>query len=199
MNLPRALKRDAILEAALQTFEEQGFQRASMDEIAAKAQVSKRTVYNHFESKQTLFDHVAKTIWEQAQAATDIPFDSNRPIREQLFDLAMKELALVCDPTFIGQIRMLVREFMLSPEMAQDMMERLKVGEQPLTQWMQQATANKLLNCDDPEEAGQCFHGLIKAKAFWPQLLTGQPSPAQTEYSKIAERSCTMFLSIYGV
>ncbi len=51
-------KRDAIVVAATELFLEHGFGDVSMDTIAAKAEVSKRTVYSHFENKAQLFEGV---------------------------------------------------------------------------------------------------------------------------------------------
>lgn len=44
-----------ILEAAAVVFLREGFERASVDVIAAEANVSKRTIYNHFADKRALF------------------------------------------------------------------------------------------------------------------------------------------------
>ena len=54
-------KRQAILDAARQMFTAQGFDGASMDQIAAEAGVSKLTVYSHFGDKETLFGEVVKS------------------------------------------------------------------------------------------------------------------------------------------
>ena len=48
-------KREQILEGARQAFTEHGYERASVDLVAARAGVSKATVYNHFEDKRALF------------------------------------------------------------------------------------------------------------------------------------------------
>lgn len=48
-------KRRQILEGARAVFSEQGYERATVDQIAARAGVSKATVYNHFHDKQALF------------------------------------------------------------------------------------------------------------------------------------------------
>ena len=48
-------KEAAIIEAARKTFLANGYDGASMDEIALTAGVSKRTVYNRFRSKEELF------------------------------------------------------------------------------------------------------------------------------------------------
>lgn len=47
--------REKILWSAREVFMEQGYERASMDAIAKRAKTTKRTVYAHFENKQTLF------------------------------------------------------------------------------------------------------------------------------------------------
>ena len=44
-----------ILWAAKDVFLEMGFERASMDVVAARAETSKRSLYAHFESKERLF------------------------------------------------------------------------------------------------------------------------------------------------
>jgi len=47
--------RDHILWTAKDVFLEMGFERASMDVVAARAETSKRSLYAHFESKEKLF------------------------------------------------------------------------------------------------------------------------------------------------
>ncbi len=51
-------KKKQIVEAAIAEFQEKGYAGASMDRISERAQVSKRTVYNHFESKDVLFKEI---------------------------------------------------------------------------------------------------------------------------------------------
>ncbi len=47
--------REHILLAAKDVFLETGYERASMDSVAARAETSKRSLYVHFESKDKLF------------------------------------------------------------------------------------------------------------------------------------------------
>jgi AcrR family transcriptional regulator len=47
--------REAVLRAAIPTFVDKGYENASMDEIAARAGTTKRTVYAHFGAKEQLF------------------------------------------------------------------------------------------------------------------------------------------------
>lgn len=54
----QADKRQAILEGGLVIFARDGYSRASIDAIAGQAQVSTRTIYNHFQDKADLFQAV---------------------------------------------------------------------------------------------------------------------------------------------
>jgi AcrR family transcriptional regulator len=47
--------REHILWAAREVFLEMGYERTSMDEVARRAETSKRSLYAHFESKEKLF------------------------------------------------------------------------------------------------------------------------------------------------
>ena len=51
----RVDKRRAILDAAAEVFGTQGYERASIDAIAAASGVSKPTIYSHFGTKEQLF------------------------------------------------------------------------------------------------------------------------------------------------
>jgi AcrR family transcriptional regulator len=56
--------REHILKAAKDVFLEMGYERASMDVVAARAETSKRTLYAHFESKDKLFLAVVDLVRE---------------------------------------------------------------------------------------------------------------------------------------
>jgi AcrR family transcriptional regulator len=56
----RADNRERILDTAYQLFYERGFTRISMDAVAARAGITKRTLYNHFASKDALFGEMLK-------------------------------------------------------------------------------------------------------------------------------------------
>ena len=77
-------KRDSILDAAAQAFMDEGFDNASMDRIAEIAGASKRTVYNHFPSKEDLFRAVLNRFMEQAFALKQISYDPACRLEDQL-------------------------------------------------------------------------------------------------------------------
>lgn len=56
----RELFRREILKAAAQVFGELGYQRARIADIATRAGVATGTVYNYFESKDAIFQHILR-------------------------------------------------------------------------------------------------------------------------------------------
>ena len=51
-------RREAIIAAAAQAFDAHGYAATTVDEVAAKAGISKGNVYNYFRSKEELFEQV---------------------------------------------------------------------------------------------------------------------------------------------
>jgi TetR/AcrR family transcriptional repressor of mexJK operon len=67
-----ARKRRAIIEAATTVFLSNGYLGTTMDEIAARARVSRQTVYKHFADKERLFSEiVTANVVESANSNTD--------------------------------------------------------------------------------------------------------------------------------
>ena len=53
-------RRSEILEAATTVFSEKGFHAATLDEVAGEAGVSKGSIYNHFDSKESIIDALTR-------------------------------------------------------------------------------------------------------------------------------------------
>ena len=95
--------RQRVLDAAYGLFRRSGYTRVSMDEIAAGAGVTKRTLYYHFESKDALLATVLETQHHLALAAFRTFGDklSGRP--EAMIDTLFKDLAVWSDtPRWAG-------------------------------------------------------------------------------------------------
>lgn len=192
------LKREAIVQAALAQFRELGFQGASMDGIAAAAGVSKRTVYNHFPSKDELFAEILGELWRRSAAAQGRPYDPARPLDEQLLALLRDKLALLHDGGFMDLVRVAIAEMLHSPERARHMVERLGEKEEGLASWIRAAQQDGRLRKVDPLYAAHQLEGLLKAFAFWPQLTMGAPPLAKAEAKRLLDDCVAMFLGHYA-
>lgn len=79
-----ALKRAAILTAARKLFLTDGFERTSMDAIAAEATVSKRTVYDYYGDKRTLLLAVVEQAMQALSSTVDAAIDEHLTTVEDL-------------------------------------------------------------------------------------------------------------------
>lgn len=191
-------KHAAILEAAVAEFRAAGFDATSMDRIAASAGVSKRTVYNHFPSKDALFLRILETMFERGIAGPDLAYRPDRPLRAQLLELVGQKLALLDDAHFIDVARVAIAAAVHSPERARDMLARLGDREEGLTMWVRAATADGRLATTDPLFAAMQLQALVKGFAFWPQVGMGQASLDDARRTQVAEGAVDMFLAQYA-
>ena len=100
--VPRRDRRADILQAAVELFSEKGYQSATTDEIAERAGVTKRTLYNHMGSKNHILYEIHRAFiaeglrrWEAVAAAGHRPAEMVRAlIREHLAIVIEYHLAI---------------------------------------------------------------------------------------------------------
>ncbi|MDQ0652839.1 TetR/AcrR family transcriptional regulator [Pseudomonas cedrina] len=202
MTAPQRLtdrKREAIVAAAIAEFRENGFEVTSMDKIAATAGVSKRTVYNHFPSKEELFAEILHQLWASSVAQLDVTYANDRPLREQLRGLLEAKMQMMADANFLDLARVAIAATIHSPERAQDMVNRLSQREEGFTQWVRAAQVDGRLSCADPAFAAHQIQSLLKAFAFWPQITLGQPVLDAASQASVIESAIDLFLAGYEI
>jgi TetR/AcrR family transcriptional regulator of autoinduction and epiphytic fitness len=191
-------KRDAIVQAAIAEFREHGFNGTSMDRVAASAGASKRTVYNHFPSKDDLFGAILDLLWERSQSLTEVAYSAKRPLRAQLLEVLDQKMALLTDASFVDLSRVAMVEMMHSPERAEAMIARLAEKEEGLPRWIRAAQDDGALRTDmDPHYAAHQLHGMVKSLAFWPQLAMGRPALTAAQQQQVLADAVDMFLGFY--
>jgi TetR/AcrR family transcriptional regulator of autoinduction and epiphytic fitness len=200
MTAPQRLtdrKREAIIQAAIAEFRANGFDITSMDKIAATAGVSKRTVYNHFPSKEELFAEILNQLWTRATAEQEMSYRPDLPLRDQLRLMLQAKLQMLADDNFLDLARVAIAATIHSPERAQNMVARMGAREESLTVWIRAAQADGLLKPVAPDFAAQQIHGLLKSFAFWPQISMGQPGLSPEMQHTVVESALDMFLACY--
>lgn len=200
MTAPQRLtdrKREAIIQAAIAEFRAHGFEITSMDKIAATAGVSKRTVYNHFPSKEELFAEILNQLWARIIAEPSVSYDREQPLHEQLRLMLREKVQMMADENFLTLARVAIAATIHSPERAQNMIERMGEREEGLTVWIRAARADGRLKPVDPEFAAHQVQGLLKAFAFWPQISLGRAALDPDAQNAVAESALEMFLALY--
>lgn len=101
-------RREAILTTALEVFREEGFEAASMSQIAAKVGGSKATLYNYFSSKEELLlaamHHSATALGRDIMAL----IGSSGDLRRQLERFAQSLLSVLADEDTLKLIRVAI-------------------------------------------------------------------------------------------
>jgi TetR/AcrR family transcriptional regulator of autoinduction and epiphytic fitness len=166
-------KRQSIIAAAMEEFRDRGYDGSSMDRIAEIAGASKRTVYNHFPSKEELFHAVIDRFGAQMHSLKLIRYDAARSLEEQLSEFADAELAVVKDHAWMGFIKVLLTVFMRDPALAQKAMSRHMAGEDPMTAWMREAARDGRLAIEDPSLAARVFSAMLSGAFTWPAVYQG--------------------------
>ena len=200
MTAPQRLtdrKREAIIQAAIAEFRAHGFEITSMDKIAATAGVSKRTVYNHFPSKEELFAEILNQLWARIIAEPSVSYNREQPLHEQLRLMLQEKVQMMADENFLTLARVAIAATIHSPERAQNMIERMGEREEGLTVWIRAAQADGRLKPVDPEFAAHQVQGLLKAFAFWPQISLGRAALDPDAQNAVAESALEMFLALY--
>ncbi|VVN90559.1 TetR/AcrR family transcriptional regulator [Pseudomonas fluorescens] len=200
MTAPQRLtdrKRAAIIQAAIAEFRANGFDITSMDKIAATAGVSKRTVYNHFPSKEELFAEILNQLWARLTAEPETSYRPDLPLRDQMRRMLMAKLQMMSEDSFLDLARVAIAATIHSPERAQNMVARMGEREESLTLWIRAAQADGRLKPVEPEFAAQQIQGMLKSFAFWPQISMGLPTLSAERQSTVVESALDMFLACH--
>jgi len=158
-------KRKAIVEAASLTFLERGFGDTSMDEVAARANVSKRTVYSHFGSKEALF----KGIIENRCACISQPTLGRElaemDIEEALVAIGLQFMDIVLSPEARTVERIIIGESKRFPDLGRIFYE---AGPAEVSARVSAFLAERAdqgdLDIDDPDKAAACFLMMVQGK-----------------------------------
>jgi AcrR family transcriptional regulator len=109
-----------LLAAALDIFVERGFAAARLEDVAARAGVSKGTLYLYFDSKESLFKSVVRTnmlpLLEEAEGMVD-RYEGHSA--DLLRDLILGWWASVADTKLNGISKLMMAESGNFPELAQ--------------------------------------------------------------------------------
>jgi TetR/AcrR family transcriptional regulator of autoinduction and epiphytic fitness len=192
-------KRESIVQAAIAEFRDNGFEVTSMDRIAARAEVSKRTVYNHFPSKEELFSEILQRLWSSAGAPADAAYRPGIALRDQLRELLDAKMKTLGDSNFIDLARVAIGATIHSPERAQTWVNRLNQREETFTVWVRGAQQDGRLKAVDPGFAASQIHALLKAFAFWPQVTLNEPLLTPEKQASVVESALNLFLGWYEI
>ncbi|MGJ8544069.1 MAG: TetR/AcrR family transcriptional regulator [Sulfitobacter sp.] len=197
--IARGRKFDQVLAGAREVFMADGFEGASVDDIAQVAQVSKATLYKYFPDKRMLFVEVAhcECLRLSREAIEDLEVGAPPP--EVLRRAGMHILEFVSSKFGQQLFRVCVAESDRFPEIGQKFYNSgPAVIRAEMVAYFEAAIARGELKIDDLELAADQFGELCKAD-LWPRLLFGVSktcSPAEIE--RVVNGAVSTFMARYG-
>ncbi len=192
-------KRRQILEGARTVFLADGFDGASMNDIARVAGVSKGTLYVYFTSKEELFAALireekqaqAERLCQFAQAGTDL--------RTTLIGFGSQLLELMLRPDSIAQFRIVVAAGAKFPAIGEAFYEAGPAhGRRRLAQFLDEQVAAGLLAIPGTETAAAQFLDLCKSAHMLRAVLGVGAAPSRPEIEAHVTRAVDMFMKAYA-
>lgn len=193
------LKREAIIDAANKAFKQFGVQATTMDKLAKMAQVSKRTVYNHFSTKEELVLYLVSDMWQTAMLQAKVSYRPDRPLKQQLTALIKTEVDLCSSQDYMDLCRVVIGNLFYKPEALQKEVEKLCNHEASPKSWIIAAVADKKLAISDCDFAFNQLDNLLTGSCFWPQLLKLEPILDSKQQQQLIDETVLMFLNRYQI
>jgi len=189
-------KRMQILDAAEELFHSTGVEHTSMDQLALEAKVSKRTVYNHFATKDLLFQAILQRMFDKLLQGSLVRFDASIPIGQQLRKIAEDEVAMLSSDAFLRVAKIAIMQVMQRPELAQLMNNSAMGCKRYLESFLIDACAAGILEIADIPFASKQFVYQLKSFVFYPTLF-GLEKQTKTMQEHIIDEAVAMFLARY--
>ena len=203
---PRVLRtRAAVVEAARKLFLRKGYANTTMEEIAAQAGLTKRTLYNNYPDKEALFRQIvtetmafaeafAKGLREEFTAAEV----TAKNLRATLDDLAQRLVLGIMRPEVIALRRLLIGEAREFPAFGAAYFERapgqvLETMASGFERWGQR----RLLRVADARIAAAQFAYLVVGEPLDRAMLVGTV-PSREHVIACAREGVETFLARYG-
>ena len=166
-----------------------------MDRIAEVARVSKRTVYNHFQSKETLFQAIVAEFLKEREMIKPVEYSRELSLHEQLKEFARAELYLIDDPIRRGLSKLLTATFLINSEFGKATHNQYQPHSALIT-WLNAAKADKMIDFESSVLTARVFYGMVEGCLTWPALMSDGESLKHME--SILDEMIQVFLSRYS-
>lgn len=187
-----------IIGAAKKEFIEHGFLLANMSRIASYAQVSKRTLYRHFENKEILFESVLIDIYSSVNKNIQYQFNKLKSTERQLNEIAHEEMKVINGIYGMSFSRTIVMEFIRQPTMANKFIKN-SYSNRAITLWMNEAIDAGRLKRGDTELMTEVYLSLLKGLLFWPQVMNLNKNFTADEVTSKINTVTSVFVQSYGL
>ena len=191
-------KRRQILEGARAVFLAQGFDAASMGEIARTAGVSKGTLYVYFDSKEALFEAIAH---EQCHAQAEQVFaldHGDHDVESVLTRLGTNFVRFLCRPERVAPVRTIISISERMPEIGRQFYETGPItGMSRVAAYLEAQIAAGVLEIEDTQIAAAQFLESCLATLLKPIMFGFGAAPSEERIDRVVRIAVRTFLAAY--
>jgi TetR/AcrR family transcriptional regulator, mexJK operon transcriptional repressor len=185
---------DKILAAATELFLTRGFGATSVEAVAARARISKRTFYHRFRDKTDLFRAAIDSLIRHWLPQIEAEFEVPAPAADVLTRLARRMLALALQPQALALRRLLLAEAERFPELVAIVIEQGAArGVERIAVLLEAENRAGRLEIDDSRFAATQFQEMVLAIPLRRAMGFGLPL-SEAELDLWARRCVALFL-----
>jgi TetR/AcrR family transcriptional regulator, mexJK operon transcriptional repressor len=192
-------KRRQILAGARRVFGELGFERASVDLIAARAGVSKATIYNHYEDKKALFIAcVTQEIDEMRAGLSACLREPAGDVEQALQLIGEKVMKVFLAPAVVALSRHIIAEAARFPDVGQTLFERgLSLTQDSVAEHLERWVENGTLRIDDVRTAAVQFLALCQGDLLARSRLAILEYPVDEQVRETVRQAVRTFVRAF--
>jgi AcrR family transcriptional regulator len=179
------MKREAVVRAAAQAFNERGYHNTSLDDIASALGVTKPTVYYYVENKEQLLFECFRAGLERIRAVVQEAERPDRPARERL-NSVVRGYAQAIGSEY-GWCMVRAHEHDLGPGMGRQVNALKSEIDQGIRRLLREGVADGSIGACDPKIAAFAMAGALNWIAHW--FREDQPMNAE----QVAEAFASFF------
>ncbi|MBC5791393.1 TetR/AcrR family transcriptional regulator [Providencia sp. JUb39] len=149
-SIPEALLKEKIMDAALNSLLEDGYQLTSIDNVAKRAGVAKKTIYRFMENREELVERVVLN-WTDSFVPL---FEQKATTRDELFNLLQNNLEIVAKTVLsqeaVGLYRLLQTDFVHKELLLEKYQKNgIERSRQLLNQWLTHHAQDEIIQQHD--------------------------------------------------
>lgn len=193
--------RAAAVSAARSLFLQQGYGGTTMEDIAELAGLTKRTLYNNYRDKASLFEEIVSEVTAFAAAfARELPsalasVENAVDLSGRMTELAQRLALAIARPDVIALRRLLISETRTFPALANHYFDRAPQQViRSLASEFARLRSIGLLAADDERLAASQFAYLVVGESLDRAMLTGT-LPVETEVIRYAREGAVTFMA----
>ncbi len=164
-------RRERILNAAMKCFVKSGLQATTVDEIAAKADLGKGTLYYYFRSKEEIYVSIMERYLDRFYREREAVFVSSGSPREgleQVWEVMLRQALEHPEFSELGGGTSHGQRAPLSEELKSRIRQKLEKHFRLLARGFKEGQKAGLFTGEDPEELARVFmalfHGLLRTR-----------------------------------